>query len=125
MTIAELIADAAPHLTAAERQVADVVAADPQGVAFGTVAELARRSHTSGPTVVRFAGKLGLQGFADLQAVAQTEIVDALRPATTRIRERPPSDIVAQVLAADVDNVRRTFGSRRRRFLPGRSGTAG
>ncbi len=109
MTIAELVADAASRLTPAERQVADVVAADPQGVAFGTVAELARRSHTSGPTVVRFAAKLGLQGFADLQAVAQTEIVDALRPATTRIRERPPSNVVAQVLAADVENVRATL----------------
>ena len=87
MTIAELVADAVSRLTPAERRVADVVVADPQGVAFGTVAELATRSRTSGPTVVRFATKLGLQGFADLQAVAQTEIVDALRPATARIRE--------------------------------------
>jgi len=109
MTIAELVADAVSRLTPAERRVADVVVADPQGVAFGTVAELARRSRTSGPTVVRFATKLGLQGFADLQAVAQTEIVDALRPATARIRERPPSDIVAQVLATDLDNVRATL----------------
>ncbi len=109
MTIAELIADAAPRLTTAERRVADVVAADPHAVAFGTVAELAQRSGTSGPTVVRFAGKLGLQGFAELQAAAQTEITDALRPATTRIRERPPSDVVGQVLAADLDNVRATL----------------
>ncbi|HYL50664.1 MAG TPA: MurR/RpiR family transcriptional regulator [Acidimicrobiia bacterium] len=109
MTIAELVADAVSRLTPAERRVADVVVADPQGVAFGTVAELATRSRTSGPTVVRFATKLGLQGFADLQAVAQTEIVDALRPATARIRERPPSDIVAQVLATDLDNVRATL----------------
>ena len=65
-------------------------------------ARAARRS-------LRFAAKLGLQGFADLQAVAQTEIVDALRPATTRIRERPPTDVVAQVLAADIDNVRTTL----------------
>lgn len=109
MTIAELVADAVSRLTPAERRVADVVVADPQGLAFGTVAELAKRSRTSGPTVVRFAAKLGLQGFADLQAVAQTEIVDALRPATARIRERPPSDIVAQVLATDLDNVRTTL----------------
>src|SRR5256885_14108715 len=88
MTIAELVAAAASRLTPAERQVADVVAADPHAVAFGTVAELAQRSGTSGPTVLRFAAKLGLQGFADLQAVAQTEITDALRPATARIRER-------------------------------------
>ena len=109
MTIAELVAAAASRLTPAERQVADVVAADPHAVAFGTVAELAQRSGTSGPTVLRFAAKLGLQGFADLQAVAQTEITDALRPATARIRERPASDVVGQVLAADLENVRATL----------------
>ena len=109
MTITELIAEAAPRLTPAERQVADVVAAEPHAVAFGTVAELARRSGTSGPTVVRFAGKLGLQGFADLQTEARAEIADALRPATARIRERPPSDVVGQVLATDLENVRSTL----------------
>jgi DNA-binding MurR/RpiR family transcriptional regulator len=109
MTIAELVADAAPALTPAERRVAEAVLADPHSVAFGTVAQLAKESRTSGPTVVRFATKLGLQGFADLQSHAQAEITDALRPATTRIRERPAADIVGQALAADVQNVRATL----------------
>jgi DNA-binding MurR/RpiR family transcriptional regulator len=109
MTLAELLSAAAPRLTSAERRVADVVLADPQLVAFGTVAQLAERSGTSGPSVVRCAVKLGFRGFAEMQAAAQAEIVDALRPATTRIRERPPSDVVAQVLAADLDNVRATL----------------
>jgi DNA-binding MurR/RpiR family transcriptional regulator len=109
MTISSLISDAAPRLTSAERRVADVVLADPQAVAFGTVAELAARSRTSGPTVVRFAAKLGYPGFAGLQTAAQREISDALRPAATRIRERPASDVVAQVLAVDVENVHATL----------------
>jgi DNA-binding MurR/RpiR family transcriptional regulator len=109
MLIAERVAGAAPALTPSERRVADVVLAEPQAVAFGTVAVLAERARTSGPTVVRFAAKLGFQGFADLQQAVQAEMADALRPATARIRERPAGDVLAQVLAADVDNVRSTF----------------
>src|SRR5262249_20190508 len=90
-------------------RVAEVVLDDLKVVAFGTVAELAAQSNTSGPTVLRFAVKLGFQGFADLQTASQAEIVDALRPAAERIRERPPSDVVSRVLAEDLANVRTTL----------------
>jgi DNA-binding MurR/RpiR family transcriptional regulator len=108
-SVADRIGAAAARLTASERRVAEVVLDDLKIVAFGTVAQLATRSATSGPTVLRFAGKLGFGGFADLQAAAQAEIVDALRPATERIRERPPSDIVSRVLTGDLANVRSTL----------------
>jgi DNA-binding MurR/RpiR family transcriptional regulator len=111
MAIAPRISEAAAVLTPSERRLADVVLADPQTVAFGTVATLAARAGTSGPTVVRFATKLGFQGFADLQSEAQREIADALRPATTRIRERPAGDVVARVLEADLENIRSTLGA--------------
>jgi DNA-binding MurR/RpiR family transcriptional regulator len=109
MPIAEQLAAAAERFSPAERRVAEVVASDPHAVAFGTVAELARRSRTSGPTVVRFAARLGFSGFVDLQAAAQDEIADALRPAAARIRERPATDVVGQALTADVENVRSTL----------------
>jgi DNA-binding MurR/RpiR family transcriptional regulator len=108
-SVAERIGASASRLTASERRVAEVVLDDLKIVAFGTVAQLATRSGTSGPTVLRFASKLGFGGFADLQAAAQAEIVDALRPATERIRERPPSDVVSRVLAGDLANVRTTL----------------
>jgi DNA-binding MurR/RpiR family transcriptional regulator len=109
MTLAERIADAASRLTAAERRVAQTVADDPKIVAFGTVAQLATHSGTSGPTVLRFASKLGFSGFAQLQAAVQEEIADALRPATERIRERPPSDVLSRTLSTDLENVRSTL----------------
>jgi len=111
MAIAPRISEAADVLTPSERRLADVVLDDPQAVAFGTVATLAARAGTSGPTVVRFATKLGYQGFADLQSDAQREIADALRPATTRIRERPAGAVVARVLEADLENVRATLAA--------------
>ncbi|HEY1737814.1 MAG TPA: MurR/RpiR family transcriptional regulator [Acidimicrobiia bacterium] len=110
-SVLDLIGEAAPRFTAAERQVARVVADDPKVVAFGTVAELAELSNTSGPTVLRFAGKLGFAGFVELQAAVQEEIADQLRPATQRIRERSTGDVLAQVLHADLENVRRTIES--------------
>jgi DNA-binding MurR/RpiR family transcriptional regulator len=109
MNLSERIAETAGRLTPAEKRVAETVADDPKIVAFGTVAQLATHSGTSGPTVLRFAAKLGFSGFAQLQAAVQEEIADALRPATERIRERPPSDVLSRTLTADLDNVRSTL----------------
>jgi DNA-binding MurR/RpiR family transcriptional regulator len=109
MTLAERIAEAAGRLTQAERRVAEVVGDDPKIVAFGTVAQLAAHSGTSGPTVLRFASKLGFSGFAQLQSAVQEEIADALRPATERIRERPPTDVLSRTLGTALDNVRTTL----------------
>lgn len=108
--VLDLIADAANRFTPSERRVAEAVIADPKVVAFGTVAQLAETSGSSGPTVLRFAAKLGFDGFVELQASVQEEIADQLRPATQRIRERPLSDVIGRTLAADLDNVRATLG---------------
>ena len=106
----DLISEAANRFTPSERRVAEAVMQDPKVVAFGTVAQLAELSGSSGPTVLRFAAKLGFDGFVELQASVQEEIADQLRPATERIRERPPSDVIGRTLAADLDNVRTTLG---------------
>ena len=106
----DLISDAANRFTPSERRVAHAVMEDPKIVAFGTVAQLAQRSGSSGPTVLRFAAKLGFEGFVELQASVQEEIADQLRPATQRIRERPLSDVLGRALAADLENVRTTLG---------------
>jgi DNA-binding MurR/RpiR family transcriptional regulator len=106
----DLISDAANRFTPSERRVAEAVMQDPKVVAFGTVAQLAELSGSSGPTVLRFAAKLGFDGFVELQASVQEEIADQLRPATQRIRERPASDVLGRTLAADLDNVRATLG---------------
>src|SRR4051812_18397950 len=109
-TIHGRIREAGPRLTAAERKVADVIAADVDAVAFATVAELARKAHTSGPTVVRLAVKLGYSGFAALQAEAQADMAKRLRPASERIRERSaPLRMLSGVLAAEQENLQWTF----------------
>ncbi len=103
------IAEVADELTPAERRVAAVVAEDPKVVAFGTVAELAVRADASGPTVLRFAAKLGYDGFSSLRADVQDDIAGALRPATQRIRERTRGDLLTRALAVEAENVRATL----------------
>ena len=98
-----------PRLTKAERRVAAVVADDPEAVAFGTVADVARRAGASGATVVRLAAKLGFDGFVELQAAVRQEMARRLRPASERIRRPVPGDVLDSTLAVEMANVAATL----------------
>ncbi len=98
-------------LTPAERKVADAVASDPQLVAFGTVADVAERSGSSGATVMRLAARLGFDGFAELQEAVRSELADRLRPAAERIRTAEPGDLVGRAIATSVHAVEATLGN--------------
>ena len=98
-----------PLLTRAERRVAAIVADDPEAVAFGTVADVARRSDTSGATVVRLAAKLGFDGFVELQAAVREEMARRLRPASERIRRPAAGDVLGTALAVEMANVAATL----------------
>ena len=62
MSVAERIRASGADLTTAERRVAEVIVESPQSVAFGTVADLARRADVGAASVVRLANKLGFDG---------------------------------------------------------------
>lgn len=103
------IRGASSSLTPAQRRVAEAVTADPQLVAFGTVADLARVSGASGASVVRFATRLGYDGFIELQEAVRGELSDRLRPAAARIRDLPPGDVVARALTTSTAAVEATL----------------
>lgn len=109
MGVVERIMAHAERLTSTERKIAEVLAGEPQTIAFGTVAQVASRAGTSGPSVVRLAVKLGYEGFVDLQADVQSELARQLGPARDRIRQRPPTDLLERVEAAEQDNVLSTL----------------
>jgi DNA-binding MurR/RpiR family transcriptional regulator len=109
MGVVERIMAHADRLTSTERKIAEVLASEPQAVAFGTVAQVAQRAGTSGPSVVRLAVKLGYEGFVGLQADVQAELARQLGPARDRIRQRPPGNFPARVQATEQDNVTRTL----------------
>jgi DNA-binding MurR/RpiR family transcriptional regulator len=109
MTVSAQIDAHLPALTPAERRVAAVVADDPEAVAFGTVADVARRSGASGATVVRLAAKLGFDGFVDLQASVREELAVRLRPASERIRRPAAGDVLSSALTTEMGNVAATL----------------
>jgi DNA-binding MurR/RpiR family transcriptional regulator len=105
MTIPAQIDAHLHRLTPAERRVAVVVADEPEAVAFGTVADVARRAGASGATVVRLATKLGFGGFVELQASVREELARRLRPASERIRHPAAGDVLGTTLAVEMANV--------------------
>jgi DNA-binding MurR/RpiR family transcriptional regulator len=110
-TVADRIQGSGGRLTAAERRVAAAIVEDPSRVAFGTVAELARRSGSSGPSVLRLAAKLGYEGFAGLQDAVQEELAAQLRPAVERIRASPATSPLRRAAEVEVANVRDTLAA--------------
>lgn len=103
------IRNASAKLSPAQRRIADTIAADPQLVAFGTVADVAKAAGSSGASVVRLATRLGFDGFIALQESVQGELSDRLRPAAERIRDLPPGDVVARALSTSTAAVEATL----------------
>ena len=85
-TTAELIAAVGDRLTPTERRIAEAVLAEPTLLAFGTVSDLAARVGTSRPSIVRFATKLGFEGYSDLQDHVRLGLSQRLSRPTERVR---------------------------------------
>ena len=109
MGVFDQIVEHATRLTPTERRIAEVLANEPQVIAFGTVAQVAERAATSGPSVVRLAAKLGYPGFIGLQAAVQAELATQLgmvqgRSAPAR-DAAGPVDLRDRVAQVEADNV--------------------
>ena len=59
---------------------------DPTLLAFGTVSDLAAKADTSRPSIVRFATKLGFDGYTDLQSWIRDGVARQLSSPSQRIR---------------------------------------
>jgi DNA-binding MurR/RpiR family transcriptional regulator len=92
-----LIAERSDRLTPVERRLAEVVAADPVAVLFGTAADLAARAVVSRPSVVRFARKLGFDGYASLQAHVRANLAIDLDRPTKRIRDNESNASIVDI----------------------------
>lgn len=84
-----------PALVPSHQRIARLILSDPGAVIHLTVTDVAERSRTSEPTVVRFAQEIGLKGFTDLKIRLAAESI----PEERRIHEDvTPGDEPAQVL---------------------------
>ncbi len=93
VSIPDLVAATSERLTPTERRIAHAVLAEPTLLAFGTVSDLAERVGTSRPSIVRFATKLGFDGYTDLQERVRDGVSEQLSRPSQRIRH--PDDSLA------------------------------
>lgn len=84
-----------PALTSSLRRVGQAVLDDPGAIIHLTVTDVAERTETSEPTVVRFCKEVGLKGFADLKIRLAAEWIP---PDQGLHQDVAPGDTPADVL---------------------------
>ena len=104
----DLVAAVSSELTPTERRIAEAVLAEPTLLAFGTVSDLAGRVGTSRPSIVRFANKLGFNGYTTLQQHVRSDLSHRLSRPSERIRRygktAPPArDVINGAIASVLD----------------------
>ena len=68
------------ELTSSQKRIAETIVDDPEFVAFATVDKFAARLGVSPSTIVRFAYRLGLAGYPELQEQVRELVLSNLRP---------------------------------------------
>lgn len=87
MSLQELIAPVSDRLTPTERRISALLLEDATLLAFGTVSDIAEQVGTSRPSIVRFANKLGFDGFTSLQTWVRQDLAKQLSSPSQRIRQ--------------------------------------
>lgn len=101
MSITNLIASHNERFTPTDRRIAEAVLEDPMLLTFGTVSALAERVSTSSPSIVRFATKLGFEGFSELQQSVREEISKQFTSPSHRARQQDESVAPVQLKIED------------------------
>lgn len=103
-------------LTQSQKRIAESIVDDPEFVAFATVDKLASRLGVSPSTIVRFAYKVGLDGYQDLQTRVRTLIRAQMKTASDsqhddRVTSHLADTPFAASLERDLDHLLRTIRS--------------
>jgi DNA-binding MurR/RpiR family transcriptional regulator len=67
------------ELTHSQKRIAELIVDDPEFVAFATVDKVAARLDVSPSTIVRFAYRIGLAGYPELQELVREKLLSGLR----------------------------------------------
>ncbi|MDP2740836.1 MAG: MurR/RpiR family transcriptional regulator [Pseudorhodobacter sp.] len=121
MSIQDQVRRELAEFTDAERRVARALLGEYPMAGLETVARLARRAETSGPTILRFVARLGFDNYAAFQNAIRSEIQARLQSPlvrydslTTKGAEADTSDRVAQAIRQNIEiaaqDVRKDIG---------------
>ena len=108
VTVAERVREVLPDLPRAERRVAHEILDRYPVAGLETVARLAARAKVSGPTVVRFVGRLGFDSYSDFQDSLLSEIGERSSSPLLQYDSRPadvPDDVIDRLRQALVSCV--------------------
>ncbi len=110
--IFQLIESNMPHFSKGQKRIAEYILRSYDKAAFMTANKLGEKVNASESTVVRFATRLGYDGYPAMQKALQTMVRSRLT-AVQRIqvaRDRMEGqDVLRQVMQADMDNIRATM----------------
>jgi DNA-binding MurR/RpiR family transcriptional regulator len=95
------------RLTPTQRRIAEAVLEDKSLLTFGNVSELADRVGTSRASIVRFATKLGFEGYSELQQYVREELSARLTSPSHRVRQQDAS--IAPIQLSVDEAIRTTF----------------
>jgi DNA-binding MurR/RpiR family transcriptional regulator len=119
--VAETVRGKYDKLTNSQKRIAETIIEDPEFVAFATVDKLASRLDVAASTVVRFAYKLGLDGYQDLQERIRKQIREQYRAAGEGDGATPTSHLTGtafgESLERDLAHLQRTARSLSRDVL--------
>jgi len=102
--VAETVRGKYDKLTNSQKRIAETIIEDPEFVAFATVDKLASRLDVAASTVVRFAYKLGLDGYQDLQERVRRQIRQQYRAVGESDGATPTSHLAGTPFQSSLDN---------------------
>ncbi|MFV2093412.1 MAG: MurR/RpiR family transcriptional regulator [Hyphomicrobiales bacterium] len=97
------------RLTARERKVAHLLLANYPMAGLETVAEFARRSSVSAPTVLRFVSKLGFDGYHEFQRQIRAEL-DARLQSPLGKTAHTPQNLAGEQVPVEDNSLLQRFG---------------
>lgn len=109
--ILQLISDKIPEMSKGHVKIAEYVTKHLDEAAFETASKLGRKIGVSESTVVRFAMKLGFEGYPEYQKALEDVLkrqMDTIKKLDEKYGGTEDSDVYRQVIARDIDNLQKT-----------------
>lgn len=107
-----LLQERLPNFSSGQNRIARLLLSDPEGCAFFTIGETARRAEVHESSVVRFATALGLDGYPGLLELCRQQIRDQaqlLRRFEEAQRLSDTGDLLTMMAVYDQRNLARTY----------------
>jgi RpiR family transcriptional regulator, carbohydrate utilization regulator len=98
-----------PTITASEKRCADLILTKPEEMGHLTIKELAAQVEVSLPTVVRFARRLGFEGFKDFKVALIRDVATGYFVSPDGARRKGKTSTIHMIFEQEMANLRETM----------------